>query len=272
VLAHGLAKAGLFLCVGIVLYRLSSVDELKLRGMGRAVVPTALVFSLGALSMTGIPPIGTFVGKALIEDSASQLGYGWLPPVMTAASIVSVGAILRAAARVFLGWGERRDALLSPQPDEETEVEHEPKLSPVLMIVPAAALVLAAIGLSLVPGLEDGARRQAERFENRPAYAAHVLSNQPPRVERLPENLALPKYTTSGLAYGAAGGIGAILLALLGLWRPRVARALPAAARRLGATGLDGLRALHSGAAGDYVTWLVVGTATLGGLLALTVR
>ena len=61
-------------------------------------------------------------------------------------------------------------------------------------------------------------------------------------------------------------------LALAGLWRPRLARSLPASACRAAAAALGGLRALHSGAVGDYVTWLVAGTAILGGLLALTVR
>jgi hypothetical protein len=33
-----------------------------------------------------------------------------------------------------------------------------------------------------------------------------------------------------------------------------------------------GLKALHSGAIGDYVTWLVVGITVLGGLVAIVVR
>jgi hypothetical protein len=32
------------------------------------------------------------------------------------------------------------------------------------------------------------------------------------------------------------------------------------------------LRRLHSGQVGDSITWLVVGTATLGGLLATLLR
>jgi len=141
-----------------------------------------------------------------------------------------------------------------------------------VMLVPAAALALAAAGISLVPGLEHAARRQAERFESPTAYAQAVLSRSPPPKERLPRDLRLPVFKTSGLAYGIAAGAGAIVLALAGLWRPRLARALPAAACRAAAVGVGGLRTLHSGVVGDYVTWLVAGTAVLGGLLALTLR
>jgi hypothetical protein len=35
---------------------------------------------------------------------------------------------------------------------------------------------------------------------------------------------------------------------------------------------LEALRTLHSGAIGDYVTWLVVGMTVLGGLFAVVVR
>jgi multicomponent Na+:H+ antiporter subunit D len=272
VLAHGLAKASLFLCVGIVLYRLSSVDELRLRGAGRRLVVTRAIFLVAALSLVGVPPIGTYLGRSLVEDEASRLGYGWLPPLMTAASIVSVAAILRAGARVFLGWGTRLDPLLSPEPDETSEVEHEPRKRPPVMLVPAAVLALAGAGVSLVPGLEHGAQHQAERFESQTAYARAVLSPTAPPKERLPRDLRLPEYTAAGLAYGAAAGVGAILVALVGLWRPRVARSLPAAACRVAAVAAGGLRSLHSGAVGDYVTWLVAGTAVIGGLLALTVR
>jgi multicomponent Na+:H+ antiporter subunit D len=270
VLAHGLAKAALFLCVGILLFRLSSVDELRLRGRGRSLAPTGVVFALGALAMTGVPPFGTYLGKSLIEDSASRLGYGWLPAVMTAVSIVSVGALLRAAARVFLGWGDSRDPLLSPEPDEAGEVEHPPRKRPPIMLVPAAALVLASLGLSLVPGLEHGLKQQAARFEDRPAYAQAVLSNR--AVPAPTPALGLPTFSSSATGYGLASAAGAVLLALVGLYRPRLARKLPSASLRLATAAIRPLRAAHSGVVTDYVTWLVLGAAALGGVFALTLR
>ena len=268
VLAHGLAKAGLFLCVGIVLFRLSSIDELTLRGRGRALPVTGIIFVLGALAMTGVPPFGTYLGKSLIEDSASKLGYSWLPAMMTAVSIVSVAALFRAGARVFLGWGEAQDSLLSPEPDESREVEHPPRKRPPIMLVPAAALVLASLGLSLVPGLEHGLKREAARFEDRPAYAQAALSQSTATTPS--PALELPAFGSSAVGYGVASAAGALLLGLVGLYRPRLAHRLPSASLRLAAAAVRPLRAAHSGVVTDYVTWLLVGAAGLGGIFALT--
>ena len=189
---------------------------------------------------------------------------------MTVVSIVSVGAILRAAARVFLGWGEARDPLLSPEPDESREVEHEPRKRPAVMLVPAAALVVAALGLSLVPGLEQGLEQQAARFQDRAAYAQTVFAQQPSAVHAPPLGSALPTFTASSVAYGVASAAGAVLVALLGLYRPRLARRLPSGPLRAVSVSIGPLRAAHSGLVTDYVTWVVVGTAALGGIFAVT--
>jgi multicomponent Na+:H+ antiporter subunit D len=49
--------------------------------------------------------LGTFRGKALIDSAAEHTGYGWVPAVLVLTSIVTGGALLRAAGRVFLGLG-----------------------------------------------------------------------------------------------------------------------------------------------------------------------
>ena len=53
--------------------------------------------------------------------------------------------------------------------------------------------------------------------------------------------------------------------------RPRRAR-LPQPVTRALAGGFAPLRAVHSGHIGDYVTWLVFGTAAIGCVLAVTIR
>jgi hypothetical protein len=45
-----------------------------------------------------------------------------------------------------------------------------------------------------------------------------------------------------------------------------------AGAGRVAEPTVTALKALHSGAVGDYVTWVTVGAAALGGLFAVTLR
>jgi multicomponent Na+:H+ antiporter subunit D len=268
VIAHGLLKGGLFLCVGILLNRLSSVDELTLHGRGRRSWITGLLFTAAALALAAPPPFGLFLGKSLLEESATHGGYGWVAPFVTAVTIVSVAAVLRVAGRVFLGLGPREDALLSPEPDEQREVQREPRRSDWVMLVPTAALVLGGIGLSLVPGLEDHVVHAAGVFQDRQSYAATVLHGR--EVHESVGSLALLRLPAASVVWGLVALVGSIALALLALYRHRLF-SLRARQRalELSGGGLTVLRGLHSGVIGDYVAWLTFGVAAFGGLLAL---
>jgi multicomponent Na+:H+ antiporter subunit D len=70
VLSHAMVKGSLFLCTGILLNRLESVDELDLRGKGRQLPLVGILFLAGGLGLAGLPPFGTFLGKGMIEDAA----------------------------------------------------------------------------------------------------------------------------------------------------------------------------------------------------------
>jgi multicomponent Na+:H+ antiporter subunit D len=270
VVADGFVKGGLFLAVGILIRRARSGDELTLRGRG-GVAPTAgIAFLLGGLGLAGLPPFGMFLGFALITRSAIGIGYGWLPPLLTAATIVTGGTVLRAGARIFLGWGDAEDPSLSHEPPAEEEEPQEPtgRLSPPLLFGPALALIAVGLGLAFTPGLADRATQWAQRFEARPAHAAEVLRG----VEPTP--VAAPSFQAGAapFVYATVSTLGALGFAAFGLYRrrlPALLRRWPGRVTRAPATTL---KALHSGVVGDYVAWLTFGVAALGGLLALLVR
>ena len=97
VIGHGLVKAALFLCVGIVLYRLGSVDETALHGRGRHLRATGMVFVLASLGLIDTPPFATYLGAGWIGDSANVHSYPWVTAVIVSSSIIVGGAILRVA-------------------------------------------------------------------------------------------------------------------------------------------------------------------------------
>ena len=98
---HGLVKAALFLCTGIVLHRLGSVNETWLHGRGRHLRATGVVFTLAALGLADLPPFATFLGKGFIDDSAWAHGLPWVMGVFVACSVLVGGAVLRVAGGVF---------------------------------------------------------------------------------------------------------------------------------------------------------------------------
>lgn len=122
----------------------------------------------------------------------------------------------------------------------------------------------------LSAGLACLAASGAVRFQDQAAYASAVL---PGTHSPLPEAVFPAEdagVTAADLISGAISVAGAVLLACLALyWRrlPLLRRGLEPGA------GLTGpIQAFQSGMINDYVTWIVLGVACLGGILAVTIR
>jgi multicomponent Na+:H+ antiporter subunit D len=273
VAGHALVKASLFLCVGIVLHRLGSVNETALHGRGRRLRVTGVVFTLAAFGLSDLPPFATFLGKGWIEDSSSARGLTWVIVVFVGCSVLIGGAVLRVAGGVFYGLGDPpgEEPEMAKEASEETsETEQGRNRTPLSMIVPAAALVVAAIGLVFVPHLGPAVEAGAVRFEDQAAYNATVLSGV--RVAH-PVAIAPAQgtgVTVADVATGVGSALGGLVLAFLALYWRR----LPGLRR-----GFEPGRGLarpidrfQSGVVNDYVTWIVIGLACLGGALAFSIR
>lgn len=264
-LAHGLLKASLFLCCGILLVRYDDIDELRLYGKGRSLPLLGVMFGLGAIALAGVPYVGTYLGHAQIDEGATGDGIDWIQPLLMIAAGVSSAAILRAGARVFLGWGPKSDPLLSPEPSESPP-ERSASM-PALFAVTATLLVLGLL-VSIAPGLGQRAEQAAGRARDRIAYVDRVLrGRQLPAPPRPP--VAIEATTTDSVLYGIGGTVIAVALALVGLYRRRLPELLRAPLRSVLGPPLAALRLAHSGIVGDYVAWITVGTAVVGGVWAL---
>jgi multicomponent Na+:H+ antiporter subunit D len=267
-LSHGLLKASLFLCCGILLVRYGDIDELRLRGRGRSLPVLGVMFGLGALALSGLPYVGTYLGHAQIDEGATADGIEWVQPLLMIAAGISSGAILRAGARVFLGWGPASDPLLSPEP---TESPPERTASmPALLGVTAVLLVLGLV-VSLAPGLGQRVEQAAGRARDRIAYVDRVLRGHlAPAPPRPP--VAIEGTKRDSVLYGIGGAVIAFALALVGLYRRRLPALVRESLRAVLGPPLGALRLAHSGIVGDYVAWITVGTAVVGGVWALLLR
>jgi multicomponent Na+:H+ antiporter subunit D len=189
--------------------------------------------------------------------------------VLMIASALSSAAILRAGARVFLGWGPRDDWLLTTQKPEPPADDsgHIPA-----MVAITGVLIVLGLLVSIVPGLAQRAEYGAERMRDRAAYAERVLHNAPTKQTpaRLP--FVVQPTGTASVLYGLGAGALALLFAAFSLWRERLPRGWRVAGGRVTGPPIHVLKTVHSGVIGDYVMWLTVGTAVLGGIWALTLR
>jgi multicomponent Na+:H+ antiporter subunit D len=208
----------------------------------------------------------------MVEEAALDQGYIWIPALFTLASIVTAGTVLRAAGRVFLGWGPvPKSDPFSEQADLETEPEAEEAhhRTPKVLFVPALGLLLMGLAVGVLPGLAYAAQEAAARFLDHQAYTAAVLHGLPAG-----QVSANPPHAPMGtlFLYPVGSSIGALALALLALFGRHLRYSPPSALVAAVRASSSWLRTMHSGHPGDYVAWLTVGAAAFGVLFAMTLR
>jgi multicomponent Na+:H+ antiporter subunit D len=260
-LGHGLAKAGLFMCSGILLNRLGSVDVEVLRGALRGRWLSTAAIALGALALVGMPPFGTFLGGALLDEAAHEGGLPWLPPLLAVAAALTAGSVLNALGRMAFGWGPPPDP--QAKTPEREQPEADAKGFPYMMYALAALLVVCACAIGVLTGAGGAVTAAGERFIDRAAQSAAVLAGTP--TGPLVQAHFVP--SASSLVTNALATLLAIAMAAIALFSHRLPSA-QSVLRGIGAA-LTPLRRAHDGVVTDYVAWLAAGTATLGAALAV---
>jgi multicomponent Na+:H+ antiporter subunit D len=248
VLADGCGKAGLFGCVGILQHRSARVGQGALHGAGRRLPGTAVLWFALAFVAAALPPFGSFLAKSSLDDAAIVEGYRWLPAVLVLAAALSSGAVLRAGARVFLGWGS------APEPIEYAvdEASEPHDRTPVVMTIPVVVLLAGAMALGVWFGFADLAKAGAARFVDHVGYLGRVLHGAAGPLP--PSSSSAPRWFD--FLYGGGAVAGAVAVAAIGLWGRLDLRPL-----------VRPLTRLHSGRVGDYVAWFALGAGGIATLM-----
>ena len=143
ILNHAAFKAALFMAAGIVDHETGTRDIRRLGGLAKVMPVTALIATLAAASMAGLPPLGGFISKEMMLDETTHmalLGLPWLVPVLaTIGATLSVGYSLRLAGHLFFG---------APRDPEPYARAHDPAPG---MWAPSAVLTALAVLLGLIP-------------------------------------------------------------------------------------------------------------------------
>jgi multicomponent Na+:H+ antiporter subunit D len=134
--AHGVAKAALFLAAGNILYQLGHDRIVDLRGSGTVLAISFASFAIAGVSIMGLPPSGGFLAKWLLLQATLQAGAWWLALVLLAGGLLAAGYVFRVL----------RAAFQLPDQDAEGELPDVRHIGP-LMRWPVLALALLAIAL-----------------------------------------------------------------------------------------------------------------------------
>lgn len=100
---HAFMKALLFLSAGNVVHMLGTTDMGKMGGLSRIFTKTHLLFLIGVLSMSGIPPLAAFFSKDLILEQEYEAGFYTLFWIALFASVLTAYYLMRAYFLTFKG-------------------------------------------------------------------------------------------------------------------------------------------------------------------------
>ena len=209
VVNHALFKALLFLGAGSVDHACGTRELDRLGGLARAMPLTAGLFLLGAVAISGLPPLNGFVSEWLVYLGALRAVSSPSPvvawAVLAAPVLALVGGLAAACfakvfGTVFLG---------TPR----TDLAAKPRESPRAMLAPMALLATPCLLIGLFPSLLVPALHRACAAWMRLAPSA------------LGEAASVA--ATSARAVTAAAAALLVAAAALGVWRQRRTRGAP---------------------------------------------
>lgn len=131
ILMHSIAKAGLFLCAGIIEQKTHTKDITKMGGLIKTMPLTALSFAFLSFSVMGIPPFGGFFSKFIVFKGAVETNDIIILIMFFIGAILTMLYLSRLFYKIFLG----NEKLTNPQEGSSTMV--------------ASVLFLAFVGLVL---------------------------------------------------------------------------------------------------------------------------
>jgi multicomponent Na+:H+ antiporter subunit D len=261
---HACTKGALFLVTGLLLNRFETLDEHELYRRGRGMWVAGTTFVVGGLALAGLPPFGTWAGKAAFSTALADAHAEWLELVLLLVSALTGGSVLRAGLRIFAGLGEEPDP--GPDTHEEPEGDRPPGRDVLRVLVPPVALLAVGTWLALGPGVAGIAAGAGATVVTPAGYAAAVL--QGAHVATVAVS-AEPLWSLTTVVLGLLGAALATGFALTSLWPTRMPGAV-SAVRRPWRAGLALLHVVHRAHVGDYISWVLVGFAVLGATLLLS--
>lgn len=149
IMVHALYKATLFLVAGSIDKATGTRDILRLRGLGKFMIPVAIAGILAAISNAGIPPSFGFLGKDLIYEAT--LGANGTVVLLTGA------AILTNVLLLYAGFVVGIKPFMGKRTDPDITVK---KLSPAIWI-PGLILGVMSIIFGIFPVLGESLARPA---------------------------------------------------------------------------------------------------------------
>lgn len=135
---HAIIKAGLFMALGCVVYRIGSARLTDMKGIGRQMPWTMAAFSLCGISLIGVPFTAGFVSKWYLILAALERGWWPVAALIVLTSLLAVIYVWRVIEVAYFQPAEKRPATMPPIRE-----------APLWLLVPTWVLVVANVYFGL---------------------------------------------------------------------------------------------------------------------------
>ncbi len=153
---HAFSKITLFYAAGAIYVITHKTLVSELNGIGRKLPFTMVAFSIGALSMIGVPPVSGFTSKWFLALGTIESGQIAVMVVLLTSTLLNAGYFLPIIYRAFFkppdpelahALAGDKDGGAHSEHQEETESDHK------LLIAPLCVTAVIAILLGIFPNL-----------------------------------------------------------------------------------------------------------------------
>ena len=137
---HGFGKITLFFAAGAIYVATHKTNVSQLDGIGRRMPFTMAAFTLGAISMIGIPPMGGFVSKWYLAIGAVEANQLPIILVLAVSTLLNAGYFLPIIYRAYFK-------------DEDGAQAASISEAPWIMVVPLSLTAIGTLALFFNPGV-----------------------------------------------------------------------------------------------------------------------
>lgn len=145
---QGLSKITLFFCAGLAaeVWGIKKISQLD--GLGKRMPLTATAFTVGALSMIGIPPMAGFITKWQLGTGAVDAGQDWVVGILIGSALLNAAYFLPVVIRMWF-----RPPF--DMPDGPVLSRTRPILeAPAALLWPAVVTAVFTVGVGLFAGIQ----------------------------------------------------------------------------------------------------------------------